>query len=76
LSDAVVCDVGIKCQGRCPPGHICPAEGTLVPIPCGENTVLVDSRGRFAYQCLPCADGDWCQKGPLIVITKRLNIEK
>ena len=63
LGNDTICDAGVKCQGRCPPGHYCPTGGTELPIPCSQNTYMTRRRGIRESQCDVCPPGAWCQKG-------------
>ena len=74
LSNTTVCNTDVSCAGPCPPGHYCPDQGTLQPLPCPLNKYLnanrfIDPLNTFIggatdeSQCAGCPAGKWCQPG-------------
>ena len=74
LSNTTVCNTDVSCAGPCPPGHYCPDQGTLQPLPCPLNKYLnsnrfIDPLNTFVggatdeSQCAGCPAGMWCQPG-------------
>ena len=67
------------CAGRCPPGYICPAEATYLPLPCArgsfcpagstvprpcfQGTYGTATNLSSADDCIPCPAGHECATG-------------